>query len=761
MIRRILIALSVFSLLFTVGYSAFNIRESGDIAYIGSENILISDHYVVFDYNDGNYTNDYYCNLNAEGKIDISSVPQGNSLTASRVFKGWSRDKEGTAIISDFKTEKFSPKEILYAQYEQSKISLSGSTVINSASYPNPYYFMNETISSGQTVNISYGTGSYSDSTGGSKMNVLRISEASINVVLQSNLIIDAGTLSLTSVLGYADTGSTTQQLISGEFVTLDLNGYTISVRNGGTINGYGMIYNTKDTGGIVVENGTLITPFCVYDFKGGTYLLTAYNNGVMPFTNYFAPYLACESIFYDQGKLIGDASLCVQTMGTKYSTKINFIGNPSDGKEYFISLKSGYVVRRTKNFFDNFACFERNINSKIYDYVGPDYREKLIFTDDPASKVENLDGTLFSKSDQCLVDINSLSLTLQGKTAQLKYVDFPISSFFDIELYNTRLHFGISIVFLPSSSFYCDGNSVIEMGYSTTNYSGYYIMARVNVMEKYSRDFAYYNGSSRVGGGTLSQYLNRKLIYESECPRIKIDGTFEFDIDASALNMNKNYAYYTIGGRIECSDAALDAIARNSAYIKTAGRFFFPLLVADGNATDSAIEYCSRPLYFGNKAYFQKEGETEVLIGDYSQKNNLIRYEGSSYFYKYASSKFSQSNYSTGVFGTVLTSASNPPNASKAEEKHSNLDGEFVACTAKEYYFNSRIVLPYIASGGQNYIYIHGAYTTLTKEVDDIIAYLSTTDSKFLIPVGDCLPCNSAYYDNTSKEWKFGYNQK
>lgn len=766
MIRKMLIAFALFGLLFTVGYSAFNVRENGAIAYIdpnNSENILISDRYVIFDYNDGNYTNDYYCNLTAEGKIDAASVPQGNSVTGARTFKGWSRDKKGTSMIADLGTATFSHGEILYAQYAQSKISLGDSTVINSGSYSNPYYFMNDTISSGQQVNISYGTGSYSDSTGGSNTNVLRVSEASINVVLQSDLVVDGGTLSLTSVLGYASTGSTTQQLISGEFVTLDLNGYTVRVQNGGTINGYGMIYNTKDTGGIIVENGTLITPFCVYDFKGGTYLLTAYNNGVMPFTNYFAPYLACESVFYNQGKLVGEASLCVQTLTTKYSTKINFIGNPSDGKEYFIALKNGYVVRRTENFFNNFATFQRNINVRVYDYVGPDYREKLIFTDDPASSVKNLDGTLFAKSGKCSVDINSLSLTLQGKTAQLKYVDFPISSFFDIELYNTNIYFGISFVFLPSSSFYCDRDSVIKMGYSSTDYSdsGYYIMARINVMDEYSKDFAYYNGSARTGGGGLSQYLNRKLIYDTECPKIKIDGTFEFDTGSSVLNMNKNYAYYTIGGKIECSDAALEAICRNSAYIKTVGRFFFPFLVSDGDATDSAIKYCSRPLYSGNKAYFQKEGETDVRVGDYSEEKNLIRYEGGYYFYKYTSGKFSQSSYSTGLLGNLLSSASKPPNASKAEEKHSNLDGGFVACTVKNHRFNDRIDLPYITSGGQSYIYILGAYTTLTKEVDDIIAYLSATDSKFLIPVGDCRPCNSAYYDNSSKEWKFGYDQK
>lgn len=754
MIKKVLPLIFTSLLFLSVGYSAFLVQNDANQAQIygNGETRILTDDYVIFDYNDGSYTDDFYYALDDTGTIDPSIVPASSTDTSTHAFKGWSIDKAGAQMITNWSSLSYTGGQRFYAQYTVSQLTLGTSTVINSASYSNPYFFSNSSISSGQKVVISYDSSEYEDSDYSTSNTIVRLSEASMTVVLQNNLTIKAGTLSMNSVLGF-QSASYTQQIISDptKFVVLDLNGFTITITGGGALEGYGIILNSKNTGGIIVENGNLTTPFCVYDFKGGSYLLTAYCNTVAPFTNYFSPYLNCETIFYPNGKLLGSTSL--NASGTKYSTTISFVGNSDD---YFINLSDGYLIRKTKNYIDAFFTYTPGATAAVYTAIDPSYRENLIFTDDPSERLISLDATLFPKSTQCTVKLNSLSLSVSGATAELKYVDFPISSFLDIELYNTHLTFGISFVFLPSSSFYCDADSVIKFSYSSA--SSYTIFSRISVMEEYPKDFFYYKDGTKQSRSS-GLYLTNHYLYETVAPSIIIDGTFDFDTSAT-INMSNSYSYHTIGGRIKCSEAAIASLKNNCSRIRLSGRFFYPLFVSDSTnsgsssnpaLTDAASYYCSQPLYYDDTAYFQIDSSNEITEGEYDSTLHLIKYSGQYYFYKYSTDGFNQSSYKK---LNLVGSATSAPSSTKVAGKTDNLNGSFAACSVRYFQFNELMQIPYVEYNGSFYIYLLGAYILLASEPTGNIVNISST-CKFSFSLDYFTFSSKAIYINGI--WKFG----
>ena len=72
----------------------------------------------------------------------------------------------------------------------------------------------------------------------------------------------------------------------------IDLNGYNLTIKDGGLVEAYGTIVNSKSTGEIIVENGDLFTNFAINDFKGGGNTCTFYFNGIVPFYDFILPYV-------------------------------------------------------------------------------------------------------------------------------------------------------------------------------------------------------------------------------------------------------------------------------------------------------------------------------------------------------------------------------------------------------------------------------------------------------------------------------------
>ena len=203
-------------------------------------------------------------------------------------------------------------------------------------------------------------------------------------------------------------------------------------------------------------------------------------SNSISPFDNYLCPYLCVETLFTNRGKLIGQTSLytgalnlvIIKINARTNSTYLNILGNDT---ESLIQVKEGFLIRRSTPYneiYTDDSWFNANID--YYSYINSSYREELIFTNNPKEQLKSIDyeGVDFYKTDRCIATLNKLSLNVAISNitlnANLKYVDYPISSFLDISMYNTDFDLGFSLVFMPGSSFYCDEYSVIKFLYDS-----------------------------------------------------------------------------------------------------------------------------------------------------------------------------------------------------------------------------------------------------------------------------------------------------
>lgn len=703
------------------GYAAFII--------IDEPNANSNQLNVKFDYNDGGFTDDYYYTL-ATGvtTVDETLVPESNTDSASHKFQGWYSTKTGfladgvTSSYVDLSTATFSGGETLYAQYisNDSSNTLNASGTNNIVPNATIRYLTSSSLVSEVnltgSINLLFGAtaaeGTYDASESGPDVNVKYVSQAKVYVVLSSDIVINSGALiQLNSVIG-TTSGTRMHQLIASEnFTCLDLNGYNITIKNGGTLNGYGIIFNTKDTGGIIVESGgTISTPFCIMDFKGGSYTATGYNNGVAPFNNYSCPYLSCEVLFYAGSHFNGEAALAANS--TKFPTTVNLFGNTTDS---FVQLNQGYIIRRATDYLENTKNYQQLAATfGMVDIFTTNYREKLIFTDNPNENLVSIKGKTFPIVNQCLVSLNTLSLKLEVKVlitvtavVNMKYVDFPISSFLDIELHNTRLEMGISLVCMPSSTIYVDKDSSLYFK-NIEGASGYRIYARLTTLDEYPMDYYYVNANgARVVANT---YLSNYLMYSTKPAVIKLDGGLEFD--SSNIDLSAPFSYYSIGGNINCSKKAIDSLKLNQNYIKATSKYFFPIFLSgSGGTTDVAGRYYTKPILSNGKAFMQIGSSSEIVEASiYDEDNSIYYYNEKYYYYSFSSASFTQNVYSNAYDAASV--ATNPPLVARMNEKYQNSLGVYKECQVVSIDDKRK----YINDSGQNLLCINGAFISIAS---------------------------------------------
>ena len=370
-------------------------------------------------------------------------------------------------------------------------------------------------------------------------------------IVLQTDLIIESGaTFNLGAQVGYTS-GQGPKIIngaISGDFTTLDLNGHNIIVR--GTFNAYGLVTNSRIGKGMVyVDNGgKIVTPFCILDFPGGGYLCTSYNYAYTPFTQYVTPYLSCTTIVEYGGMLNGMGSLCAGS--ENYATDMKLIGSSS---EYFLQMTGGYAIHSERDY--------KLISASINNFVPSLYKEKLTFTNKldlneyilPSSVEYNSawDYSIIS------VNVNSLQLSLTmgeiagielgNVTAQLSYVEFPISSYLDLSFYNTNVNLSQAIEVMPYSNVYFNENSTLCF----KNNSIANVQGSVGTRDIYSTLL------DNPGSISISANLQKDLKVRGHEGTVTIDGNISFDSNSTTSNPEK----YEIGGYINLSNRALASL--------------------------------------------------------------------------------------------------------------------------------------------------------------------------------------------------------
>ena len=734
----------------TVGYSAFILVGNNEVHNYELNNI--TDNKIIFDYNDG-HTPDYILDINASSStVNTSRIPTPAS-EKNHTFKGWYLTKTG--FFEDGSSSLYSNQTLeagtrLYAKYINNETSVLSNDMSSSLNvYPkdlgstsNRYYlssYGNEikyslNILSGAKINVFFDDAGTTPITGSSSsensdtvdITFKYVSNSVIKVVLDSNIIIDGGELRINSWLG-GNTGALQAQITKPNYVSLDLNGYNIILRNNGVLSGYSIIYNSRNTGGIICEYGTIYTPYLIYGFTTGGLTAIYWANSISPFNNYLCPYLSVETLFTKNGKLVGQTSMYANL--SINSTNMGLIGNDTNS---LIQIKDGFLIRRSTPYNQIFTD-DSLINSAIdfYSYLNTSYREEIIFTNNPKEHLKWIyyEGLDFYKSDRCISTINKLTLEVDVKITQLnanmKYVDFPISSFLDIYMYNTDFDLSFSLAFMPGSSFYSDEYSVIKFLYdSDTSGNKIPLYAKVFALDKYPLTTSYqyspdkfastkYNYGFLVAGTppyNATEYLTTNIAEAV----ITIDGNLIFD-ETAPIDFSNNYQFYSLGGHINLSDEALENVKKNYSKIKLHTDFGFTHSYSYSEKiidyySLQYVEFINLPLLSNNKAYLQTSNGGNVIECTSYDLDKLVYFNGEkAYFYKY-----NETNSLISVSKLGFSSYTKSPGLDNVKNKYANHNGTYAECYLN--YVDTRYDnLVYLTSNGTNYAYASGTHVPLS----------------------------------------------
>lgn len=750
-----------------------------------SENNIGERNYVEFDYNDG-FTDSYYFYTNNNTVIiNESSIPTPEDRYNHK-FDGWYFTKsgyntDGTSSRITF-PHNFKIGTKVYAKYlstEPISSTINGNTYIDKGT--TNYYYINSSnteiskeinITTGGYLSIRYGSGKeFSENDSGTDYSVKYISEADVVAVLDSDIIIDGGTLQLNSIIGSTVKQGIANQL-SGSFTALDLNGYTITIMNNGNLNGYGIIYNSQESGGIIVYDGTLTSIFTPIDFKGGGNTCLNYVSNLMEFGGFFCPYITCEILFTKYSTFKCYTSL--NASSEKHSTTILLISGTDTNTLFYLS--DGYIIKQTTDYLSYQQEFiqynaQYNTTTSADQYFSSFFREKIIFTNNPSQYLKSIYGIELVTFDKCNVTLNNIAMhiSLDAKITtievdvSLKYTDFPIPSFYDIILNNTDINIPISLVAMPGSTVDIDENSTVYFTNQSDSNVGY-IFGRLTVLDNIKNDLFFLNNGSKKSS-QIWFYNNLMITWKPAV--VNMNGLFKFN--QTNVNFSNNYTYYTLGGRINLNDQALNSLREYSSYFYLQNKFFYPDYVAKSLTAGSAYSYFpayyfSQPLLSNGKAYLQTSLGGDIIECDYVDEVNDIYGNSENYYFL----KYSKSGYGKTAATTSFMS-NNTPKTDTLIEKHNSTDGLFTTCTPT--YFNygfSNKKTVCIISDNQKYILTSGAYIKATSEITvDSYKRLSNvsvaSDNKFVVSNTSSdftysQTSTTLYFDYTTDSWRFYY---
>lgn len=754
-------------------------------------NVTNGTYSLTFDYNDGNITNNYVF-YSDDTKLTIKEIdlPKTKSNNNdNHKFVGWYSEKVGGSKITFPYTVNFSKNENenlrVYARYSNNNPYSTGGNLTAST---NTYYIGSEsntiTLSSNQNINLYYSSSSsgvYNKDNYGTLNVVPKISNAKTKAVLNSDIVLNGGTIQLNSVLGYksgngGDGGYLNGSISSNDYTALDLNGYTITV-NSGSINGYGIIYNSKDEGGIVMNGGTLISPFLINDFKGGGNTVFGYVNTVTPFYMYCMPFLGCEIVFSNKSSLKGEASL--NASDDKYTTTIPLIGNSSSGS--LISINSGYVIKRTTSFDRysefyptasnaGFTTLSKLINSESL------YREEVLLVDNPSTYVNNLLSKHLSgvATNSGNISIKSIEMEISvGVTATISMAlaDFSIPPWMDLNIYNSAISFTSSFIALPGSKLFIDEKSVVTFGSEKkNNINGF---ARFTLLDEFPKDFAHINTDGTTQSLVSGEpYVDKVSKYAAKPAFCEIYGDFRFNSISNPDSVN----CYSMGGYFNhLSEKAINSLKLNSSTIDLSTRFYYPhwsssvyKMPVIGKVftayCPSPARYYSLPVIYNEnsscKALFQITSLSSIYVGNYNFDNHTVVYSGT-YYFRLFENQFSASLYNQSEAFTKTS-----PTQDNYNYKMNNSNGKFVNLSSANEVFG----IAYIVYNNTKYIYVAGAYIPVTGEIsakkknNNIVigtTYAKPTEGIFTpIKANNLSKYNlcatNLEYNYTIKEWVF-----
>ena len=277
-------------------------------------------------------------------------------------------------------------------------------------------------------------------------------------VVLQGDLVIN-GNLYVGGYTG-SNSGDAEQGYIIKNYVTLDLNGYKITINNGGKLHSFGLIKDSKGTGLIDVKPGGYIyTQFVILDLNGGNNTLWAYGKDFCPFNNYSLPYLRCKvrlnattskaANLYAYSKLnlgeLGFTNIYLPFIGDK--TVETFLFN-----YYSKSGNTGYV-----------ELDYTPIDSLIELYPTSNENKNLLFNRNVLT-FYNIEGNTGAAISSGFISVKGL--VEKEFELSLDRVNFPLSSTLNMYFVSSNLLVSQSLVLQPGSVFEMDKDSNLIFDY-------------------------------------------------------------------------------------------------------------------------------------------------------------------------------------------------------------------------------------------------------------------------------------------------------
>ena len=728
---------------FLIGYSSFVILSPGEDRNNDIKNEIDVDNNtesknkkVIFDFNDGNLTEDFTVNFESSTQLNLSqsqieSIPEPKYDNITHHFVGWYLTKSGlyedsTSSLINLSTYDFLESETrVYAKYINQESTKDVTTNSNLTISPSSLdgntdnvYFLTQSsigetlvLGSNASINVLYEDGKTFDDTAGNSnkddLTVARLEDAKVRVILENDLILDGGNITMSSITGYTVSKPGNACPLTTSYTAIDLNGFNIVLLNGANIDGYGIITNSKNTGGIYAKEGTITTIFTILDYKGGGETTGPYIQACSPFFIYACPYFNVECVFTNKSQFIGYSALTTNEQlgglfGGKYSTYINLINDLSNNASCLLEITDGYLI---KNAYSYQFLEEKTVSDVLNnDYINTDsFREGLIFCEYPEKYLKNLDIDFlnkiginaYSKGIFCMNDI-SLSINIMSEMkVSLAYADFSVPPFFDISVFSSFIKLNLSINFFKGSSLYVDNDSTIYLNNYISD-EGYPIFGRIAFLDAYSTDFRYKaidTKNNKISTTGNSFYISNKISSSTYESNYKMNGTFAFNPDN--IDLTSNYKFYTIGGKLDCSKQTINSLFNNSDKIRLNSSFFLHLnfyidkgRLQKDNRLGSAYFY-QMPLISNDECYFQLSDQT-IYVGS-MVTDRLIKYNNKYYFYKYDTEQF----YSQVI--NCLSISNVPPNEKEYNIKFDNVKGNFELC---EYYNDS---VPYIIYGENN----------------------------------------------------------
>lgn len=489
-----------------------------------------------------------------------------NINTATTIF-GVRYINESNSDLSDFLTNTHGTVSVYDGNLGGSSGSGSNYNVATDPKYFGNNVFLDETITpSDSNISFLLGSGNTGNNPEGElgtsddynlnhKTNdgTLNLSNNSpvLKVVLNGDLTIN-GTLTLGAQTGN-NASDNNQSYINGAYTSIDLNGHNLIIN--GTLNVYGEIKDSLGTGTIILNNNSKIYALMSFtDGRGGNQTIWGYGKGHVPFTDYRFPYITAKircnygSTFVGYTKLylgrLGGSAIPFTLLGN--NGYISWVGEPSD-----YILITPYVV-------DSLSAVAYTNNLFNYRYKIGVYA-KLKFND-IGNAVTVAPGEF-------------MGITVKGEvTIQLSRVNFPISSFFDIYLYNySNIEIPYLAVFYPGSSLYVDNTSSLTFSFInnrvyednsvvTKHISGYTAdLAGGIVSLNHSLDF--YNSFTlttiSVGLYGISAYFNY-----INTNNIVIEGNINF--------VDGNEGKYILSGKMLINSTLIDKIISEKSKLQT-----------------------------------------------------------------------------------------------------------------------------------------------------------------------------------------------